>query len=178
MLLTILLAYAVRYGVFRSWRKDIVAIGLADLGGTPMFVMPDEIAEKQDPNLISPALAGIYQLTSEISGSPHKTLVLSGKITTIIRRGDTTFMWIMSKKAYPKLIKNINKIHELIETKYRTTLASWTGIIDQVKEVKNKLARIIFGKKEESESELEELERLEPIGEIPEDMEIEDFSTE
>ena len=44
VLLTILLAYAVRYGVFRSWRKDIVAIGLADLGGTPMFVMPDEIS--------------------------------------------------------------------------------------------------------------------------------------
>ncbi len=178
IILTALFAYAIRYGVFRSWRRDIIAVGLSDLGGTPMFVMPNEIAEKQDPNLISPALSGIHQLTSEISGVPQKTLVLSGKVTTIIRRGDITYIWVISKKSYPKLVKNINKLHDLVESKYRTLLSSWAGIIDQVKEVKDRIARIIFGKKEEYVTELEELEKLEPIGEIPEDMEIEDFSTE
>jgi len=170
-----LLAYGAHYGIFRNWREDALAIGIADVGGTPMIVVPEEFSRKHEVDLISPALSGIYQLTSEIAGG-RDVIVLSGAVSTIVSKGKNTFLWLMSKKSYPRIVKITRKIHMRIEKKYGDVLAGWGGLEDELKDIKKwiqdrlkevpkkrkKKRKKIKPKKEKSKDLLEELKEIEP----------------
>jgi len=172
--LTALFAYAVRYGVFRDWRKDIITFGLSDQGGTPILILPEEMGEKQDPNLISPALIGIHQLTGEIAGE-QRTLVMAGRVATIVRKGDQSFIWVLAKKAYPKIIRNLNKLHSEIEKHFGERIGKWSGVIEELKDLKSWLVETLGISEVVEEGAVEvELEELEPVGELEGEIEIEE----
>ncbi len=175
-----LFAYAFHYGAFRNPFKDIITVGLSDEGGTLMLLIPEEIKEKQDPNLISPALIGIHQLTSEITGE-QRTIVLSGRIATIIRHGEASYMWVFAKKSYPKIVKTINKLHSEIEKRFKDVLTAWSGDVDELADVRQWLIRVLGAEeiKEVAIKTIEELKEVEPEGakgeiEIEEEKELSD----
>ncbi len=124
------------YGLFRNWREDIIAFGLSDLGGTPMFVLPENFKMGYDPSLISSGLLGIFTMTSEISGEELKQLVLSGAIPILIEKGDNTIMWVFVKKAYPRIIKQLSKLHRELEKVYGPLLSGWSGVGEDVEDAK------------------------------------------
>ena len=102
------------YGIFRSVKRDILAFGVADLGGTPIYSSLGEEIGLKDPNLISPALVGIFFLIQEVSGE-KELLVLGRSPAIIILKGERTFLWTLARKAYPKFIKMLKTKLKRIE---------------------------------------------------------------
>jgi len=124
------------YGLFRNWRKDILAFGLSDVGGVPMFVVPEDFQTKYDPSLISSGLLGIHTMTGEISGKELKRLVLSGEIPILIERGENSIAWVFLRRAYPRIIRKLSKLHSELEEAYGPMLAEWSGLTEEMDEVK------------------------------------------
>ncbi len=143
-LLVILVAIAFyksySYGLFRNWRRDIVAFGLSDVGGVPMFVVPEDFQTKYDTSLISSGLMGIHTMTGEISGKELKRLVLSGEVPIFINRGESSIAWVFVKKEYPRLIKQLAKLHEELEKLYGPLFVSWSGLAEEIEDAKIWLA--------------------------------------
>ena len=140
---TIFLFWARSYGLFRNWKKDILSAGLSDLGGILMFVIPEDFKMRYDANLISSGLLGIHTLTGEIVGKALKRLVLSGEVPVLLISGEKTIMWVFLKKAYPRIIGKLEKIHEELESMYEELLESWSGIEEELEDVKIWLSRKI-----------------------------------
>ncbi|MEX2689462.1 MAG: hypothetical protein Q6351_003960 [Candidatus Njordarchaeum guaymaensis] len=187
------LLYAKTYGMFRDWKDDVVAIGLSDLGGTLMTIYPKAFADRYDPALITPAMTGMHQLISEISGKKD-VVVLSGALPTILSVGKKSFMWVMVKKAYPRIKKKIIQLHKEIEKKYETEISRFSGLEEEVAPIYEFMAHKIAGekvkkvkkkkskkakkkrpkkkpKKEETEKLVKELKELEPKEEELEELE-------
>ncbi len=136
IILSIFLFWARSYGMFRNWKRDIVSIGLSDLGGTLMLAVPEDFKTRYDINLISSGLMGIHTLTSEIVGRELSSLVLSGEVPVLLHRGSKTIMWVFLKRVYPRLIKNLEKIHREIESRYGDLLEAWSGVEEELSEIK------------------------------------------
>ena len=140
LLLLVIVVFALyksySYGLFRNWRKDLLAIGLSDTGGIPMFVIPKGFEEKYNLGLVSSGLIGIYTMTSEISGETLDQLVLSGKIPILLVRGENTILWVFLKREYPRVIRQLNKLHSELEEAYGPVLAEWGGMTANVEDVK------------------------------------------
>ncbi len=136
-LVGVLLLYrAYTYGVFRNWKRDIIAIGIADVGGVPMFILPEDFKTRYDLNLISSGLLGIHTLTSEIIGKELRRLVLSGELPVFISKSDSSIMFAFIKKEYPKIIKQLTRLHGELESNYEQLLASWSGLVEESEEIK------------------------------------------
>ena len=115
-------ARAWSYGYFRNWRKDIICIGMAQPGGTHLFSLPEEFEKSRNVALYSSALTGIHMLTSEIAGE-QRTLVMRGAVSIILIRGAFSQMWVFAKHAYPRLVKNLEKIYSELEKKFSDLLS-------------------------------------------------------
>ena len=124
------------YGIFRNWKKDLLSIGLADIGGVPMFIVPEDFETRYDLSLISSGLLGIYTMTGEITGKEIETLVLSGELPIFISRGESSILFAFMRKEYPRLIKQLQKLHQDTEQKYTDILTSWAGMTEEVYEIK------------------------------------------
>ena len=133
--------WAYSYGLFRNWRKEIIAVGLTDIGGVPLFVLPLGFESEHNIELISSGLLGVHTISGEISGKTIRTLVLEGPLPTIVRRTETSILWVFLKKIYPRLIKNIEKIHNALEDNFGSDIASWSGVPEDVLYIKEWLAK-------------------------------------
>ncbi len=151
------------YGVFRNWRKDVLALGLSDLGGVPMFAVPEDFEERYNLGLVSSGLMGIHAMTSEISGEESEQLILSGRVPILLDKGKYTVMWVFLRREYPRLIKQLNKLHAELEKVYGPLIESWGGITDKVRDIEYWIVtRLGLGAKtEEKPEEAKELEELE-----------------
>ncbi len=134
--LVLMLYKAYTYGAFRDWRKDVFAFGLSDVGGVSMFAIPEDFETKYDVGLISSGLLGIHTMTSEISGRELKQIVLSGEVPIFIRKGENSISWVFLRRVYPRLIKQLSKIHSELEEIYGPTLTEWSGLAEDIEEVK------------------------------------------
>ena len=119
---------AYQYGVFRNVEKDIIGLGISDLGGLILFTLPDEFRPSMDPTIISNGLLGISTMIGEITGKETRKLVLSGELPIVIIKGNSSYLWAFVKKAYPKLIKRLSKALENLEEKYGKEIEMWAGI--------------------------------------------------
>jgi len=160
VILFVLLYRAVSRGTFRNWRKDIIAFGLSDAGGIPAFVIPEDFGAKYDASLISSGLMGIHTMTGEISGRELESLVLSGEIPIFINKKTNSIIWVFIRKEYPKIINKLRDIHKEIEEKYGELLASWSGLAEEVEEIKMWVASKIGLSPEMETIEAEETETL------------------
>jgi len=131
-----LLFKAHTYGAFRNWRKDIIAIGVSDVGGVPLFIMPEDFETRYDINLISSGLLGIHTLTSEITGKELRKLVLSGEIPILISKSENSIMFAFIKKEYPKITKHLTNLHEELDKNYSDILVSWSGLVEEAEDIK------------------------------------------
>jgi len=140
ILIVIILAIGIykahSYGLFRNWRKDIISIGFADVGGVPLFIVPEDFETGYDINLISSGLLGIYTMTGEITGKEIEKLVLSGELPIFICRGETCMSFTFIKREYPRLIKQLYRLHKEAEQRYGELFATWSGLTEEVEEVK------------------------------------------
>ena len=132
----IVLYQAKAYGMFRKWKKDVLAIGLSDSGGIPMFMLPEDFST-YDVNLISSGLLGIHALTNEISGRDMDTLVLSGDMPIFIRKGKHTIIFAFLRKQYPRLIKQLKILHMDLEEAYGDILESWQGLTEDIEDIRS-----------------------------------------
>ena len=134
----VILVYAAyTYGLFRDWRDDVLAFGLSDIGGVPMFLLPESFQTSYDINLISSGLLGIHSMTSEIVGKELQSFVLSGELPIFIRKGNYSIAWAFLKRVYPRLIKQLNRLHQELEETYQETLRSWSGLDLEIEELKS-----------------------------------------
>ena len=154
--------YTSSAGTFRDWKKDLIMLGLAESGGTPMFALPEEETTKHDPTIVSSALYGMWSLVCEISGKTQEFLVFGGRPAMIVSVKDETILWVIAKRSYKKLEKAIKKLHKSILEKYRDVITTWAGLEDNLKPVKDFIMEEIFPKKMTS------LEKVELKGEVEE----------
>ncbi|RLC68315.1 MAG: hypothetical protein DRI52_09960 [Chloroflexi bacterium] len=103
-------------------------------------------------------------------------------------------MWVMVKKAYPRIKKKIIQLHKEIEKKYETEISRFSGLEEEVAPIYEFMAHKIAGekvkkvkkkkskkakkkrpkkkpKKEETEKLVKELKELEPKEEELEELE-------
>ena len=156
-ILIVLRAYT--YGLFRNWRKDIVAFGVSDIGGVPMFVLPEDFEARYDPSLISSGLLGIHTMTGEISGKELRSLVLSGEIPIYVRKGENSIVWVFLRREYPRLLKHLEKLHDALERDYAEVLAEWSGLAEEVEDIKMWVAERL-GLRVEAERAEEDIEEV------------------
>lgn len=135
ILLVIGIYKAYSYGLFRNWKKDILAFGVADIGGVPIAIVPEDFKTIYDPNLISSGLLGIHTLTSEITGKELKRLILSGEVPIYIGKEENSIIFVFIKREYPKIMKQLHRIHTELEETYATLLQSWSGLVEEAEEL-------------------------------------------
>ena len=127
-----------------------------------MFIIPEDFKTRYDIGLISSGFLGIHTMTGEITGRTPETLVLAGELPVVINRGEYSFMWAFVKKSYPKLIKKLVSLHKDVEREFGELLSKWTGVEEEVIEVKTyimeRLGEITIPQKLEETIE-EEFER-------------------
>jgi len=145
------------YGLFRNWRKDILAFGMTDLGGVPMFVVPEDFKTRYDISLISSGLLGIHTMTEEITGKETRTLVLAGEIPIFISKGENSIAYAFIKRDYPRLIKQLRKVLENVEDTYGPTIKSWTGLAEEMEEVKKYVESLLGIERIVAPEEVEEI---------------------
>ena len=164
VILIALLTYrAYSYGSFRNWKKDILILGISDSGGTPMFMIPEDIKLSTDINLISSGVSGIIAMTSEISGEKLQLLTLSGKVPIIISRQKNTNMWIFIRKEYPRIKKKIANIHRELEGRFGERLSEWGGFVSETRDAKAWLETELGYKPTRDEEIEEEQEGIDSI---------------
>ncbi|MCR8456037.1 MAG: thrombospondin type 3 repeat-containing protein, partial [Crenarchaeota archaeon] len=125
------------YGLFRNWRRDIIGVGLSDLGGIPMFVLPERFPVEIDISLISSGITGIFTMAGELSQRALNRIVLSGVVPILIDKGEYTLMWVFLRREYPRVIKQLSKLHREMEKVHGPTLAEWSGIAEELVDVKS-----------------------------------------
>ncbi|MEM2295179.1 MAG: hypothetical protein QXH55_02995, partial [Candidatus Korarchaeota archaeon] len=125
------------YGLFRNWRRDIIGVGLSDLGGIPMFVLPERFPVEIDISLISSGITGIFTMAGELSRRALDRIVLSGVVPILIDKGKYTLMWVFLRREYPRVIKQLSKLHREMEKVHGPTLAEWSGIAEELIDVKS-----------------------------------------
>ncbi|MEM4677100.1 MAG: hypothetical protein QXY55_04335 [Candidatus Korarchaeota archaeon] len=147
------------YGLFRNWRRDIIGVGLSDLGGIPMFVLPERFPVEIDISLISSGITGIFTMAGELSQRALNRIVLSGVVPILIDKGEYTLMWVFLRREYPRVIKQLSKLHREMEKTYSAILAEWSGVVEELTDVKSWLmVRLFPGARFEAKKELEALE--------------------
>jgi len=97
--------------------------------------------EEHDIQLISSGLLGVHTISGEIGKKTIETLVLEGPTPIIIRKTDTSILWVFANRVYTRLIRNIQRMHKALEARYGTLIASWSGVTEDVLEIKEWLAR-------------------------------------
>ena len=152
------------YGLFRNWRKDVLAFGVSDIGGVPMFVIPEDFKARYDISLISSGLLGIHAMTGEISGKEIRRVVLSGEVPIFISKKENTIAWAFLKREYPKLVNRLDKLHTDLEREFGAMFEAWTGLAEEVEEARAWIAsklglRLELERIEEETEETEEIAR-------------------
>jgi len=130
------------YGYFRDWKKDIIAIGLSNIGGTHMFAVPEDFEKEKPAEMFSSAFSGVHMITSELVG-PRNLMVMKDSVSIILRQGKFTRIWILAKKVRPRLIKNISKFHDILEKRYSDILALPVMTSEDLKPIKGEVIRFL-----------------------------------
>ncbi|MCR8501528.1 MAG: hypothetical protein NDP19_04375, partial [Crenarchaeota archaeon] len=125
------------YGLFRNWRRDIIGVGLSDLGGILMFVLPERFPVDIDTSLISSGITGIFTMAGELSQRALNRIVLSEVVPILIDKGEYTLMWVFLRREYPRVIKQLSKLHREMEKAYSAILAEWSGVVEELIDVKS-----------------------------------------
>ncbi|MEM4539658.1 MAG: hypothetical protein QXF02_05805, partial [Candidatus Korarchaeota archaeon] len=125
------------YGLFRNWRRDIIGVGLSDLGGILMFVLPERFPVDIDTSLISSGITGIFTMAGELSQRALNRIVLSEVVPILIDKGEYTLMWVFLRREYPRVIKQLSKLHREMEKTYSAILAEWSGVVEELTDVKS-----------------------------------------
>jgi len=148
------------YGVFRDWKKDVVFYGLSDEGGVPLFIIPESKKLRADVNLVSSGLTGIIALASEISGKKLKTLTLSGEVPILIIKGKNSIAWIFTKREYPRIMKELTRLHGELEEKYGEDIATWGGFIEETIEISVWLSKKLGKKAPKKRTKTQNIDKL------------------
>jgi len=125
------------FGYFRNWRRDILAVGLADSGGTLMLFIPEEFAERiRDPGLAASGLMAILEIRNEISGAEQRSIFLSGKPTIFVDKGRYGYLYVFLRRGYRRIYRKIVGLHNQIEERFGEILESWSGLIDELEPIR------------------------------------------
>jgi len=127
---------AYNYGLFRNWRNDVIAFGLSDTGGVIVTTVAREFKTKVDLSLVSSGLLGIQSLVGEITGKELGSIALAGEVPIYISRGEYSIAWVFLRKIYPRIIKQLDKLHREIERTFGVLLQEWSGMEEEAEDIK------------------------------------------